>query len=305
MTATKSTKTYHVTLTVEEWMDLERMTHTGTAAAAAAAALCRKRPGRVVVGQFKLNGRGTALSQGSIVTRASGPCGARRHTEAAGFPTPSARAGGPCHDKPPGIRALRQSMWHGFPTHVFRAKRRVANPCHFKLTHYRPGVRPQAGRPGRGPPGRVGLLGAIGRAAHLDAAAAGRPDGRPGAHGHGLRTRRCDRRSRNEVEPWPKDVWCLPPKPDLGFRRGHGRRAGRLRAAARPVVPGRRVIDTSTRRRSSWSAEHPLGRQPVRRLPAGRGQVDRRPAGDPLHPEARQLADPSTPLRAAECGGAC
>ena len=48
-----------------------------------------------------LNGVPGVLSQCSIVTRASGPCGVRRPSDDPDLPSSTARAGGPCHDQSP------------------------------------------------------------------------------------------------------------------------------------------------------------------------------------------------------------
>src|SRR5262249_16040804 len=75
----------------------------------------------------------------------------------------------------------------------------------------------EAGRPGRGPPHRPGLLRTAGRPQGVDDETPGRPAGRIG----GGRCRRgrdgATAAQKNEVKPWLKEQWCIPPEADAEF----------------------------------------------------------------------------------------
>src|SRR5581483_5617158 len=77
--------------------------------------------------------------------------------------------------------------------------------------------RAQAGRPGRGPPDRPGLLRPARRAQGVDDEVAGRPAGGVGGRGQRLRRDGAAGAEKNEIKPWLREQWCIPPEADAEF----------------------------------------------------------------------------------------
>ncbi len=81
----------------------------------------------------------------------------------------------------------------------------------------RPSREPQARWPGRGSPDRLGLLRSASGPPAMDATAFGRPVGRVGGGGRRLRRDGAARPQKNEIKPWLKEQWCIPPEADAEF----------------------------------------------------------------------------------------
>ena len=81
----------------------------------------------------------------------------------------------------------------------------------------RPSRERDARRPGRGPADRPGLLGPAGGPGGLDDAAAGRQAGRAGGRRRGLRRDGPAGAEKNELKPWLKEQWCIPPEANAEF----------------------------------------------------------------------------------------
>ena len=75
----------------------------------------------------------------------------------------------------------------------------------------------QARWPRRGPVDRPGLLEASGRSQRVDDATAGRHARRTGDRRFHLRRDRAADASKNELKPWLKEQWCLPPEANAEF----------------------------------------------------------------------------------------
>ncbi len=71
--------------------------------------------------------------------------------------------------------------------------------------------------PGRGSPDRLGLLRSASGPPAMDATAFGRPVGRVGGGGRRLRRDGAARPQKNEIKPWLKEQWCIPPEADAEF----------------------------------------------------------------------------------------
>ncbi len=81
----------------------------------------------------------------------------------------------------------------------------------------RPSREPQARWPGRGSPDRLGLLRSASGPPAMYATAFGRPVGRVGGGGRRLRRDGAARPQKNEIKPWLKEQWCIPPEADAEF----------------------------------------------------------------------------------------
>src|SRR5262249_35476500 len=64
---------------------------------------------------------------------------------------------------------------------------------------------------------RPGLLPAAGGPRRLDDAAVGRQAGGAAGRGHRLRRDGAPRAKKNELKPWLKEQWCIPPHADAQF----------------------------------------------------------------------------------------
>src|SRR5215207_4761121 len=105
---------------------------------------------------------------------------------------------------------------HDGGPHPPTVRRRGAGPHPAQAAGQGPAV-PQAGRPAGGRAGRPGLLGAAGRARPVDHDPAGRPAGRTGGgRGHRPGHRLADA-SKNELKPWLKQQWVIPPRASGAF----------------------------------------------------------------------------------------
>src|SRR5215218_8133877 len=81
-----------------------------------------------------------------------------------------------------------------------------------------PPTRPaEVRRAGRGPAHRPGVLVAPGRPQAVDHATAGRPAGRVGGRGRRLRRDGPPDAPKNEIKPWLREQWCIPPEADAEF----------------------------------------------------------------------------------------
>src|SRR5262249_50330179 len=104
-----------------------------------------------------------------------------------------------------------------------------------------PAAQAGAGRGRGGEADHAGLLAAPGGARELDAGPAGRPDGaaelrRGRVPGHGPA-----RPEKNEIKPWLKQQWCIPPEAsaELGWHMGVVRDVSHGRSAPGRPVGGR------------------------------------------------------------------
>src|SRR5262249_8288298 len=70
---------------------------------------------------------------------------------------------------------------------------------------------------GRGAPDRPGVLAAAPRARPLDVAPAGRPPGRTRDRARDLHRDGAPDAKKNELKPWLKEQWCIPPEADAEF----------------------------------------------------------------------------------------